>query len=290
VPLYPGFRAASKAAERWLNTVALIAHFGRGGGVHPLYELLMPTEGLRYNLHDSYNQHAEVLGQMKDKLAVLSDSSVAWEHGRGRSGVARVPACTYPHVWSSAHEAAQGIAQLTLEMLVWPLAGVNDAVERWDLASQLLARCWKALAMPLDEVAALQERIRRERAKLLQAEGIGSPEARNGGRPAKRRIGRPKKTEKDSATKVIAVLSKWHGYEDGSVTNLEPATNRGLADGKFGLSANALTRFLANRGGYKRYASACHQRSVGSLLMLWRGELPDRHARLLPHESGREGD
>lgn len=165
------FQAASEAAEGWLSTVALVAHLGQSGQVGPAFELLMPApstkDGRPHNLQDSYRKHAEVLDQARDALAALSDSPVMWEHGRGLSGVARVPAAVYPHVWSSAHEAAAGIARLALEMPAWPLEEISDPREQWTLAQQLLAKCWKALTIPLDERAALCERIRRERAKLL---------------------------------------------------------------------------------------------------------------------------
>jgi hypothetical protein len=115
-----------------------------------------------------------------------------------------------------------------------------------------------------------------------------------GQRPGKRRTGRPKKTEKDSETLVVAALSKWHGYEGGSVTNYEPATNRGLAD-KFHLSPNALSRFLKKKFSkekdpHRRYVTACHNETIGALLTLWNREMPGRHADLLPPESGRDND
>jgi hypothetical protein len=120
-------------------------------------------------------------------------------------------------------------------------------------------------------------------------------------RPAKRKTGRPKNSEKDSATKVVAALSMHHGYEGGSVTNYEPATNRGLVDvanrrlaaGERGLSENALSRFLTDKlgeGGHNKYAAAWHQGAIGTFLALWRREAPERLAGLLPHESGREDD
>jgi hypothetical protein len=116
---------------------------------------------------EDYGRHAEALDQAKDTLAALSDGPVKWEHGRGRIAAAYDPTAVYPHVWSSAHEAAAGIARLALEMLVRPLEGITDPAEQRALARRLMAGRWKALVIPLEEVAALQERIRRERAKLL---------------------------------------------------------------------------------------------------------------------------
>jgi hypothetical protein len=115
-----------------------------------------------------------------------------------------------------------------------------------------------------------------------------------GSQNVKRRGGRPKKTEKDSATKVVAALNAHHRYESGSVTNYEAASNRGLAE-RFGVSQNALTRFLKDRfpdeeRPFKKYQLACRNKTIGPLLALWNGELPGRHAGLMPHESGSDGN
>src|SRR5262249_39268729 len=75
-------------------------------------------------------------------------------------------------VWSSAHEAAAGIARLALEMLVHPLAEITDPAEQWRAAEQLLAAHWKKFAMSPAKVASLAERIRSERAKLLGQPGL----------------------------------------------------------------------------------------------------------------------
>jgi hypothetical protein len=179
--LPPTFLQASEAAEGWLGTVRFIAHFGPSGSVGPLYELLLPTpdptnpRGKRrkgkelpgWNLQDSYNTYAPIIMEALPLLAKVTDGPVRWEHGRGRSGVARVPSMVYPERWSSGHEASAGITRMALAMLASPLEGINDPAEQWQLAQQLLARHWKALVLPIEEVADLQERIRRERAALL---------------------------------------------------------------------------------------------------------------------------
>lgn len=98
-------------------------------------------------------------------------------------------------------------------------------------------------------------------------------------RQARRKTGRPKKSEKDSETKVVAALSKHHGYEPGgSVSNYEPAKNRDLAK-EFDLSGNALSRFLTDKlgpGGGKTYKNRCSQGKIGALLVIWNRELPSR--------------
>ena len=108
--------------------------------------------------------------------------------------------------------------------------------------------------------------------------------SQNDPRATRRRTGRPKKTEKDSATKVIAALSRHHGYQEGgSAMNHDPATNRGLAD-DFELSENALSRFLKGHGGYTKYKAACRNGTIDTLLALWNRECAARLAALLREE------
>jgi hypothetical protein len=119
----------------------------------------------------------------------------------------------------------------------------------------------------------------------------------------RKKTGRPPKTEQDAATKVLSALCRHHGYElGGSVTNPEPATNRGLAAlynqglaGRDRMGDNALARFLKakfakdGRSGHKHYRTACRQGRIGARLALWRGELPS-HMPDLPKEDGRGKD
>jgi hypothetical protein len=127
---------------------------------------------------------------------------------------------------------------------------------------------------------------------VITTGSAGPLNSRSNVRPAKYRTGRPKKTEKDSVAKVVAALSQHHGYGEGmSVMNREPATNRGLAD-QYDLSPNSLSRFLTNKlgkDGHKRYHIACHDGQIGTLLALWRGELPSHHSVLRPRGDAKEG-
>ena len=112
--------------------------------------------------------------------------------------------------------------------------------------------------------------------------------------PPARKRGRRKKTEKDSATRVIAALTLHHGYEGGGVTNPEPATNRGLAK-RFDLAANSLSRFLRDqfpkvKSPDAKYKAACRNGTIGGLLVMWNRESVPRFAELLPHETNRNGD
>jgi hypothetical protein len=164
------FRAASEAAESWVNTVAQVAKFGRSGtdnGVDLMLTLLTPLKGVKRNLHDDYHEHVDLLKRMQEQMAVVSDGPVKWEHGRGVSGVARVPASVFPHVWSSAHEAAVYLAGLTLDWLGLPLTEIADPAKLTKTDRNIVVNRCKALAMSPAEVADWQERIRRERAKLL---------------------------------------------------------------------------------------------------------------------------
>src|SRR5262249_970233 len=90
---------------------------------------------------------------------------VRWNHGL--KAIARKPDAIYPHRWSSAHEAATNIARLILKLLVEPLSEITNVSKQRAEAKRLLAARWKAFEMPRDEIADLEERIRRERAKLL---------------------------------------------------------------------------------------------------------------------------
>jgi hypothetical protein len=91
---------------------------------------------------------------------------------------------------------------------------------------------------------------------------------------------------------TLAALTAWHGYDNGSVINREPATNRGLAE-KYELTENALCKFLKTKGlDAKRYAALCARGELGARLMLWNGELPSR-LRLpddLPDTNGQSDD
>jgi hypothetical protein len=156
--------AASKAAEGWLNTVSYLAQSGEWGrdARHAAVGFLPIGPG--NNLFDSYKKNVEALERAKDAFVGVSDGVVKWNGGP--RAVARNPSSLYPYVWTSAHEAAVGIAREALERLAFPLLRLPLA-ERLDEFGRLLAAEWKALALSSDEVAELQARIRRERVKLL---------------------------------------------------------------------------------------------------------------------------
>jgi hypothetical protein len=96
-----------------------------------------------------------------------------------------------------------------------------------------------------------------------------------------RRGGRPRKKEKDGDLKTLAALNIHHGYDNGVVGNLTPATNRDLVS--LGASSAALTRFLKKKlpeNPSASYRAACRSKRIASLLQFWNGEMPTRNATL----------
>lgn len=165
------FEAASKRAEGWINTAFMIARHGEHGSVDSAYRLL---ELLRTD----FAQHGKVIEQAIPALTALSEGPIQWPEDRGYSAVLMGGTVS---CWSSAHEAAAAIVRVALDLLYWPAIGDGkfdeanghfivapvDKAERHRRAAILLAERWKAIAIPNMEVAALQERMRRERAKVL---------------------------------------------------------------------------------------------------------------------------
>jgi hypothetical protein len=159
------FRAASERLRLTVNTVAMIADGSHIGSPSDAFALLS-------SLHNDEERCHTVICPLLTKLAAISDwPPVQWSHGRGLSGLVRPCAkgAAFPHVWSSAHEAALDILRLSVRYFFWPLDGITDPDEQRSVFKRLLSkRRRKALAMTIEEVAELQNRIRREQAKLLQ--------------------------------------------------------------------------------------------------------------------------
>lgn len=192
--------------------------------------------------------------------------------------------------WTDEADAVEGC-----RAAYWQLCG---------LAGELGLPSVPALAFPPKDAAS--GRIGGEDLARWASDAFGRLRARGSGNgnvgavPPRRKTGRPRKTDKDSAAKVVAALRAWHEYqEDGSVGNYEPASNRELADrygkGGSGLAPNALSRFLKDKlgkdgDGHKNYTIACRNKSIGAMLTLWLGELPSRLLDLLPSEYGRGED
>jgi hypothetical protein len=118
-----------------------------------------------------------------------------------------------------------------------------------------------------------------------------------------RRTGRPRKGESNKERLVISALVKHHRYQPGgSVGNYTPAKTERLAELASGkdikVSVATVSRFFKRRfpqhdRGYDGYVAACNRDarcSIGMLLALWQGEVPEHLAGLLPHESGCEDD
>lgn len=152
-------------------------------------------------LHDDYSKCVELLVEKEEKLAALSDDPITCPENLGWRGLNEkvLTSC-----WSNAHEAARGWALMTLQMLYWPFfeteldrnlaelpewkfQPITDLDEQRAFAEHLLADHWRVLVIPPDELSALQERIRRERAKLSLSElGAGNR------RPPKTDAAKPK--------------------------------------------------------------------------------------------------
>ena len=94
---------------------------------------------------------------------------------------------------------------------------------------------------------------------------------------------------------MFEALNLHHGYEKGSVTNYEPASNRELAEmwnkrrktADYKLASKRALRFLTDHGGSKQYTIACHNETIGSLLARWNREFPVYYSDLTAAESGR---
>jgi hypothetical protein len=118
----------------------------------------------------------------------------------------------------------------------------------------------------------------------------------DGGQPDVRRTGRPRHGECDKERLVLGALVKHHRYQPGgSVENYTPAKTRKLAELASGervkVSLATVSRFFKKKfpgRGYKGYETACVQKTIGTKLALWQGDVSEHLACLLPHETGSE--
>jgi hypothetical protein len=174
------FVAASKAAECWIKTVRLVPMM-REGDVDTLYRHLLRSTRDDYpdNLATSYAIHAECLEARFDELAGISDGPITWRDLLGLKESEPTPFGFFPRAWSSAHEAAAGIALATLELLVdplWIMADlakaassdyVNNEESQTALARRLLKQYRPVLTFAAGPLESFKERLRRERSVLL---------------------------------------------------------------------------------------------------------------------------
>lgn len=141
-------------------------------------------------------------------------------------------------------------------------------------------------------------RMQKERVRFLAEPVVETPRAKgvtvNG-----KRIGRRKKTERTLPQIVLLALLDWHGWDNGTVTNDKPTTDRKLAahvkaksrDG-LTISENALGRFLKGQAegrhsGLAIYKRACNEGTIGALLARWLNE-PSQRRKLLAHDGATE--
>ncbi len=155
------FLAASQRAEYWINSVASIARYAELDNVELAYGMV---ETLKYRIAES----GEALESRFEELAILSDSQVTFEG----FGWHALNDARFPGVWSSAHEAVHGVTIEALEILAQPLEGITDQKQQYELFTRLLSERGHALRISMVEVAKTQERIRRERLKLLESKSV----------------------------------------------------------------------------------------------------------------------
>ncbi|WP_166820013.1 hypothetical protein [Thalassoroseus pseudoceratinae] len=150
------FLTASQRAEYWINSVASIARYAELDNVELAYGTV---QTLQYRIEES----GEALESRFEELAILSDSQVTFEG----FGWHALNDARFPGVWSSAHEAVHGVTIEALEILAQPLEDITDQKEQNELFTRLLSERGHALKISMVEVAKVQERIRRERLKLV---------------------------------------------------------------------------------------------------------------------------
>ena len=174
------FRAASEWLESSLATVGIIhscGSVGRDKSIESAYNSLE-------RLNNDYVEHVDVIEAQLYRLAELSDGEI--ERFDGRKKLVRFPKYILPQYAHSAHEIALCIARFALETFFHPLfpdslegeqrkvaehCGANlkplSQEQQWELACNLLRSHYHTLEMSVEEIALLQAKIRRERAKHL---------------------------------------------------------------------------------------------------------------------------
>lgn len=178
------FRQASEAAERWLTFVSMAVRLGTpakvgsepaDSNVDMAYRFLFVSPGSSGRpVSEEYDAHRHVLDQWVDRVRAKSDRPVEWEAGRGFADA---------QYWSSAHDAAVNITHITLRLLALPgwyrseWEEEDEPVKELSPAEQMkysrdaLAYFSERVRFTSDEAKRLNERIRRERAMVLDSWG-----------------------------------------------------------------------------------------------------------------------
>ena len=150
---------ASQRAEAWLEFVDTVAALGRLARIDPAIELL-------HVLQDERSRYGDALEASLPTFAALSDGPVRWVGGSEQDDNTSVGQPKF-YIWASAHQAALEIPQIALSVLYPPLKSDVDPRSRRALSERLLIERWRTIVIPPIELAVLQERIRRERWKLM---------------------------------------------------------------------------------------------------------------------------
>jgi len=99
-------------------------------------------------------------------FSALSEGPVRWVGGSEQDDNTSVGHPKF-YIWASAHQAALKIPLIALSLLYPPLESDTDPRSRRALSERLLIERWRTIVTPPIELAVLQDRIRRERWKLM---------------------------------------------------------------------------------------------------------------------------
>lgn len=168
------FRRASEATEGWLTFVSMAVHLGTNpvdSNVDMAYRFFFLSPGsTRQPVSEQYDTHRPVLREWAERVRGKSDGPVEWQGGRG---------VVENQYWSSAHEAAVNITDITLHLLALPgwylyaWEEEDEPVKELSPAEQMehgrarLTALSEGVRLTFDEANRLKERIRRERAAVL---------------------------------------------------------------------------------------------------------------------------
>lgn len=267
------FQSLSTAAEGWLNPAYLIATCAKQYAKTKESNYSVAAFRLLQKLAASYQQFSPAVYEEYWKLPERLDYS-----------------------WPNAHKAAEGIVRRILNRLYWPVRlKIVDAKQQQAEVAKRLTRHWKAVALSSSRVQLLQERIRRERAKLLERLSAAKAQTKKG-----KHLGRPRKEEKGKDLKIVSALLVYHNYGGTSFNNI-PIGVRALAK-LADVTPSSVTKFfqevfskaLEDKGGRKNkahdyYKLQCLRGGIKDLLAKWDKALP-RHGASLRDSDGAKCD
>jgi hypothetical protein len=245
---------------------------------------------------------ADATPDLRAALTVLRDDLRGWPEALD-AALAALPLLKKYEVYDSQPKIADRDWWLTVHRE--PVERGRKAIQDYDALIERIGRNARPVARaaekagldssPLSLFAEEAARIGRpddrrweEARAVVERLAAREPEA------AKRKTGRPRKGETDKERVVISALDIHHKRQGLSVGDDTPAKVRALArlasDKHVQVSVGTVSRFFKKKfpdRGYKGYETACIHGRIGALLARWQGEDAERHADLLPHDSGR---